>query len=55
MNDVMFGDETGMKPGHSAYMSLSNSDKGELVFREIQHSYTFWSIKKAIKDEIIKS
>ena len=35
-------------------MSLTNSDKGELVFREIQNSYTFWAIKKAIKDEIIK-
>jgi len=36
-------------------MSLSNTDKGELVFKEIQHSYTFWSIKKAVKDELIKS
>jgi len=36
-------------------MSLSNNEKGELIFKEIKNSYVFWSIKKAIKDEIVKS
>lgn len=36
-------------------MSLSNNEKGELIFKEIKNSYVFWSIKKAIKDEIIKN
>jgi len=39
----------------SNYMNLRNSEKGELIFKEIKNSYVFWSIKKAIKDEIIKS
>jgi len=55
MNDNLFEDTTNQRAGGSNYMSLSNADKGELVFKEIQHSYTFWSIKKAIKDEIVKS
>jgi predicted metallopeptidase len=54
MNDNLFEDTTNQRAGGS-YMSLSNADKGELVFHEIKHSYTFWSIKKAIKDEIVKS
>lgn len=41
--------------GKSAYMSLSNKEKGELIFKDIKNSYVFWSIKKAIKDEIIRS
>jgi len=36
-------------------MSLSNNEKGELVFKEIKNSYVFWTIKKAIKDEVIKT
>ncbi len=36
-------------------MNLSNNEKGELIFKEIKNSYVFWSIKKAIKDEIIKA
>jgi hypothetical protein len=42
MNEAVFEDTTGQRAGGSAYMSLSNSDKGELVFKEIQNSYTFW-------------
>ena len=38
----------------SAYMNLSNSEKGELIFKDVKNSYTFWSIKKAIKEEIVK-
>lgn len=38
----------------SAYLDLSSQEKGELIFKEIKNSYVFWSIKKAIKDEIIK-
>ena len=41
--------------GGSNYMNLSNNEKGELIFKEIKNSYVFWSIKKAIKDEIVKS
>ena len=36
-------------------MNLSNKEKGELIFKDIKNSYVFWSIKKAIKDEIIRS
>lgn len=35
-------------------MNLSNNEKGELIFKEIKNSYVFWSIKKAIKDEIVR-
>ena len=40
--------------GTSAYLNLSSQEKGELIFKEIKNSYVFWSIKKAIKDEIIR-
>jgi len=36
-------------------MNLSNNEKGELIFKEIKNSYVFWSIKKAIKEEIVRS
>ena len=42
------GDATGK------YMHLSSSEKGELIFKDIRNSYTFWQIKKALKDELIK-
>ncbi len=35
-------------------MNLTNSEKGELIFKDVKNSYTFWAIKKAIKDEIVK-
>ena len=35
-------------------MHLSSSEKGELIFKDIRNSYTFWQIKKALKDELIK-
>lgn len=38
-----------------AYMSLSNREKSELIFRDIKDSYIFWSIKKAVKEEIVRS
>jgi hypothetical protein len=37
------------------YMALSNVEKSELIFKDIKNSYTFWQIKKAIKDEIVKA
>jgi hypothetical protein len=37
------------------FMNLGNSEKSELIFRDIKNSYIFWQVKKAIKDEIIKS
>ncbi len=40
--------------GSAAYMSLSSSEKGELIFKDIRNSYIFWQIKKALKDELIK-
>lgn len=36
-------------------MALSNIEKSELIFKDIKNSYTFWQIKKAIKDEIVKA
>ena len=39
----------------SGYMCLGNQEKSELIFKDIKNSYIFWSIKKAIKDEIVKS
>lgn len=36
-------------------MSLGSQDKSELIFKDIKSSYTFWAVKKAIKDEIVKS
>lgn len=36
------------------YMQLSSSEKGELIFKDIRNSYTFWQIKKSLKDELIK-
>lgn len=41
--------------GGSNYMHLSNNEKGELIFKEIKNSYVFWSIKKAIKEEIVRN
>ena len=40
---------------NSNYMHLSNNEKGQLIFKEIKDSYVFWSIKKAIKEEILKN
>ena len=52
-DDLLLGSV--MPGGKSAYMNLSNKEKGELIFKEIKNSYAFWYIKKNIKDEIIKS
>jgi len=35
-------------------MQLSSSEKGELIFKDIRNSYTFWQIKKSLKEELIK-
>ena len=35
-------------------MNLTNSEKGELIFKDVKNSYTFWAIKKAVKDEVVK-
>lgn len=40
--------------GSAAYMNLTNIEKGELIFKDVKNSYTFWSIKKAIKEEVVK-
>ena len=53
MNDS-FDDCLGAAVGGS-YMSLGIQEKSELIFKDIKNSYIFWSIKKAIKDEIVKS
>jgi len=52
MNDSF--EDQGANSQASAYMNLSNSEKGELIFKDVKNSYTFWSIKKAIKEEIVK-
>jgi hypothetical protein len=36
------------------YMSLSLNERSTLIFDQIKDTYTFWKIKKAIKDELIK-
>merc|ERR1712086_1084482 len=52
-DDILLG---GVLPGGTTtYMSLSNKEKGQLIFKDIKNSYVFWSIKKAIKDEIVRS
>lgn len=42
--------------GHATqpYMSLSSSEKSELIFKDIRNSYTFWQIKKSLKEELGK-
>ena len=40
--------------GSASYMNLTNNEKGELIFKDVKNSYTFWAIKKAIKDEVVK-
>lgn len=52
MNDS-FEDGLGSAVGGS-YMSLGIQEKSELIFKDIKNSYVFWSIKKAIKDEVVK-
>ena len=52
MNDSF--EDAASYSGVSAYMNLSNSEKGELIFKDVKNSYTFWSIKKAIREEIVK-
>ena len=37
------------------YMHLTSNEKGELIFKEIKDSYVFWSIKKAIKEEVLRN
>jgi len=37
-----------------SYMNLTNAEKGSLIFSDVKNSYTFWQVKKAIKDEIVK-
>lgn len=50
MNDSF---DDGLGQGGS-YMSLGIQEKSELIFKDIKNSYVFWSIKKAIKDEVVK-
>ena len=52
MNDS-FDDGLGQAVGGS-YMSLGIQEKSELIFKDIKNSYVFWSIKKSIKDEVVK-
>lgn len=49
MNDS-FEDNSG-----GGYMSLGNQEKSELVFKDIKNSYIYWQVKRAIKDEVVKS
>lgn len=56
MNDS-FEDFLGGSVGGAggSYMSLGHQEKSELIFKDIKNSYIFWQIKKAIKDEVVKS
>ena len=49
-----FEESGGHRNGSASYMHLSNTEKGELIFKDIRNSYTFWAIKKAIKEEVVK-
>jgi hypothetical protein len=40
MNDSF--DDAASNNGVSAYMNLSNAEKGELIFKDVKNSYTFW-------------
>ena len=51
---AMTAESKGDLKGSAAYMNLTNAEKGELIFKDVKNSYTFWAIKKAIKDEIVK-
>ena len=52
MNDSY--EDAATRGATSSYMNLTNSEKGELIFKDVKNSYTFWAIKKAIKDEVVK-
>jgi len=54
MNDSYEESDAGIGPQKQHYMHLSSSEKGELIFKDIRNSYTFWQIKKSLKDELIK-
>ena len=55
MNETFDDDAYGqMGNGSAQYMNLTNNEKGELIFKDVKNSYTFWAIKKAIKDEVVK-
>ena len=55
MNETFEDDPHGsMGAGSAQYMNLTNNEKGELIFKDVKNSYTFWAIKKAIKDEVVK-
>ena len=36
------------------YMCLSLNERSTLIFDQIKDTYTFWKIKKAVKDELVK-
>lgn len=56
MNDSYEENEVSTQPNSwkQHYMQLSSSEKGELIFKDIRNSYTFWQIKKSLKEELIK-
>lgn len=55
MNDSYEESEAGFNSqSKQHYMHLSSAEKGELIFKDIRNSYTFWQIKKSLKEELIK-
>ena len=40
---------------HGGYMSLGIQEKSQLIFKDIKNSYIFWQVKKAIREEVVKS
>jgi hypothetical protein len=42
MNDSYEETDARLGDGTGAYMTLSSSEKGELIFKDIRNSYTFW-------------
>ena len=54
MNDSFDNDGSLGQAVGGSYMSLGIQEKSELIFKDVKNSYVFWSIKKSIKDEIVK-
>ena len=36
------------------YMTMSHAERSQLIFEQLKNSYTFWSIRRSIKDEVVK-
>lgn len=37
------------------YMNLTNTERSEMIFKDIQSSYAYWQVKKSVGDELQKN